>query len=481
MSATDLTNAAHRDPVTLKTKVKSPKKSGEGATIVYSYDNGDIKRLMELLAIAKEPARDNDGYLEFRKEQLKKPAEKPEILRFEMRFSRNEAKTLLSTTIRGPSGAEGTINAEELTIGGDKVMGICADTVLSGIRVLLGTPEQEFPKLFKLRGLGEAANVDNGKKTRQVDVVQVQRCDACGEVITKDPVSTKGTVMGHTIVMCAKSAECTRRAKLDVCGTLFDFRVASGKLRVDLAANPGCIAYLVNGDWQATPAAAEEAASGDDGAESDPDDLPIVPPRKACEVAVCSWASEPTETDDIETCKAGEAAKADETDDKESAKSDMVIEARAAEVTEVVVCEVTPNAECDLAFFEDSKTVPMVVEDAASTASESSVASSAAAASESSASSESPGTSKKQKHKQEEIGDTEQPAKKQKKEKKPKSGAEPSDPVAVSQAHERVYTVTDSQLKACYEELGDFIPHNLFGRVKEIIKMRLLQTPVQTL
>ena len=447
-------------------KSDSPTKSAEPAapaTTVYSFDKGDPKRVQELLEIAKEPALDNEAYLEFRRRQLQMQPKMEEVLRFCIKFTRN-GTILLSVTIRGPNGVQGTILAEELVIGGEKVLGVSPDTLVMGIRVLLGTPETEFPKLFKLRGLGDAANVDNGKKTRQVDVVRVQRCDACGEVIAKDPVSTKGTVMGHTILVCPKSTECTRRATLDVCGTRFEFRVISGKVHVELASNPGCMAYLNGKTWQATPAPVTEETESDSGAESDPDDLPIVPKRKECEVAVCSWASEARKA---ETGEGGGAGDGGETDETESGKTDQVIDAREAEKTEVVVF----NAEGDLAFFGDSKTVPMVVEDSASIASESSVASSAAAASPASpvSSVSVPASAKKQKRKPKEAKETEASAK------KPKIAAsepaEPSDPAC--KAHDLVYTITEEQRQACHEALQNIVPYKLYLQVEGILTRHL--------
>ena len=163
VKVTGMQNPTQGDSV----KSKSPNKSAgpaAPATIVYSYDNGDPTRVQELLANAKEPALNNEAYLEFRRGRLNEPPKMEEALRFCIKFTRN-GTIMQSVTIRGPSGVEGTILAEELVIGGEKVMGVSPDTLVMGIRVLLGTPEHEFPKLFKLRGLGDAANVDNGKKT----------------------------------------------------------------------------------------------------------------------------------------------------------------------------------------------------------------------------------------------------------------------------------------------------------------------------
>ena len=129
------------------------------------------------------------------------------------------------------------------------------------------------------------------------------------------------------------------------------------------------------------------------------------------------------------------------------------------------------NAEGDLAFFGDSKTVPMVVEDSASIASESSVGSSAAAASSAAPASSvsAPASAKKQKRKPKEAKETEASAK------KPKIAAsepaEPSDPAC--KAQDLVYTITEEQRQACHEALQNIVPYKLYLQVEGILTRHL--------
>ena len=326
-----------------------------------------------------------------------------------------------------------------------------------GIEVgkILGVDMPSLLKWCEFRNVGADMNLFNGRLTKRVvHLAELLHCFECGEIEQKKGGlrSSSVTLFGHTVSLCADCAKCG--VVVEVCGNKFACKAEGRAVQVEHADGD---AVLVDNNWTNSE---EEAAAGE--SDSD-DDKPLVPP--------------PTKN----------AAKPEKPDTPKKAKSPTIIIGDDSE-------------------DEASAPVAMVVDDASSAASaasavsESSVASSAAAASESSTVEQVEGSSepaeeaksarkrKKPEEKSGETGETGEaglmeegssaasaaPAKKEKKEKKEKSGSSAASRPGSVCAAERVYTVTETQLKACYEELGDVIPHNLFGRVKEIIKKHLL-------
>ena len=455
-----------------KKKRRAPRKS---KVHTGNESNATVCRLLDEL---RAGPRSKEKWLKEKNELLEQPAGATDVLGVKIDFQMDGKK--LEKVVIGFLGR--TVEVEPTTFvkdDGTSEHGFSIATLGTEVGKIIGVEMPSLLEFCEFKNVGADPNLFNGKSTKRVaHLVERLRCFKCGEIEQKkgDLRSSSVTLFGHTVSLCADCARCG--VVLDVCGNKFTCKAECRGVRVHREHGN---AVLVDGNWTNSE---EEAAAGESDSE---DDKPLVPlpAKKAAPGKKAAKQAKPEKPEKPDTPKKEKSPTIVIDDDSED---------------------------------EASAPVAMVVDDASSTASalsavsESSVASSAAAAfspvaqvQEASETAEAAKSARKRKQPEEETVEavgtglmeegssaaSAAPAKKEKKEKQEKkeknekkekggsSAASRPDPVCAAQ--ERVYMVTESQLKACYEELGDFIPRNHFAKMEEILKMRLFQTPVKKL